>query len=98
MMSVHSSFIENGGRTLSRSIPGKEIALALLLIGAPGCPRRTPSPPPDADPNVQLHIEHAIGVPVVDIRQQPEAGTTRIQIGGASVNLPTREPDPPPAE
>lgn len=74
-------------------------ALALLLTVAVGCPRRSPPPPPpDADPNVQLHVEHAVGVPVVDIRREPDAGTTRVQIGGASVQLPTREPDPPPSE
>lgn len=76
---------------------GRPLALAVWLLGASGCPRRS-APPPDADPNVQLHVEHAIGVPVVDIRREPDAGTTRIQIGGASVHLPTREPDPPPAE
>jgi hypothetical protein len=75
------------------------LSLALLAAALGACPRRdAPSVPADADPNVQLHIEHAIGVPVVDIRRQPDAGTTRIQIGGASVNLPTREPEPPPAE
>ena len=47
---------------------------------------------------MQLHVEHAIGVPVVDIRREPDAGTTRVQIGGASVQLPTREPEPPPSE
>jgi hypothetical protein len=78
---------------------GRPLALAVLLLGASACPRRSaPPPPPDADPNVQLHVEHAIGVPVVDIRREPDAGTTRIQIGGASVHLPTREPDPPSAE
>lgn len=77
---------------------GRPLALAALLLGAGGCPRRSAAPPPDADPNVQLHVEHAVGVPVVDIRREPDAGTTRIQIGGASVHLPTREPDPPSAE
>jgi len=78
---------------------GRVLSLALLLIVAVGCPRRAaPTPPPDADPNVQLHIEHAIGVPVVDIRREPDAGATRVQIGGASVQLPTREPEPPPSE
>lgn len=72
--------------------------LALLSTAALGCPRREPPPAPPRDPNVQLHVEHAIGVPVVDIRNQPEAGATRIQIGGAAVQLPTREPDPPSAE
>lgn len=77
----------------------RPLALALLLLGASACPRRSAPPPPaDADPNVQLHVEHAVGVPVVDIRREPDAGTTRIQIGGASVHLPTREPDPPSAE
>lgn len=71
--------------------------LALLVVGALGCPRREPPPAPPRDPNVRLHVEHAIGVPVVDIRNQPEAGATRIQIGGAAVQLPTREPEPPPA-
>jgi hypothetical protein len=75
------------------------LALALLAAALGACPRHAPAAPPaDADPNVQLHVEHAIGVPVVDIRRQPEAGTTRIQIGGAAVNLPTREPDPPATE
>ncbi len=77
---------------------GREIALALVMVGALGCPRRSPPPTPDVDPNVQLHVEHAIGVPVVDIRNLPDAGTTRVQIGGASVQLPTREPEPPPVE
>lgn len=78
---------------------GARWAVAWLALALAGCPRRDPpAPPPDADPNVQLHVEHAIGVPVVDIRRQPDAGSTRIQIGGAAVNLPTREPDPPPAE
>jgi hypothetical protein len=84
---------------LAQRTIGRVLALALLLTGALGCPRRVaPTPPPDADPNVQLHVEHAIGVPVVDIRREPDAGTTRVQIGGASVHLPTREPEPPPSE
>lgn len=90
--------IANGGRTWSPGRRGQDLALALLLLGAPGCPRRAPPPPPDADPTVRLHVEHAIGVPVVDIRDEPDGGTTRVQIGGASVRLPTREPDPPSAE
>lgn len=72
--------------------------LVAALLGVAGCPRKAPPPPP-RDPNVLLHEEHAIGAPVVDIRNQPDSGTTRIQIGGASVNLPTSEPQlPPPAE
>lgn len=81
-------------RTIARHLPR-----LLLLLVVTGCPRRSaPTPPPDADPNVQLHVEHAIGVPVVDIRREPDAGTTRVQIGGAAVQLPTREPEPPPSE
>ena len=56
----------------------RPLALAVLLLGASACPRRS-APPPDADPNVQLHVEHAIGAPVVDIRREPDAGTTRIR-------------------
>lgn len=74
------------------------LAVTLSMVGAPGCPRRAPAPPPDADPNVQLHVEHAIGVPVVDIRRDPDASTTRVQIGGAAVQIPTGEPEPPRAE
>jgi hypothetical protein len=46
---------------------------------------------------VQLHVEPTLGTPRVDVRRDPDAGTQRIQIGGAAVNLPTREPsaDPP---
>ena len=76
----------------------RSFALVVVSLGVLGCPRREPPPAPPRDPNVQLHVEHAIGVPTVDIRNQPEAGTTRIQIGGAAVQLPNREPDPPPAE
>jgi hypothetical protein len=77
----------------------RRIGIAVVVAVVAACPGRSrTAPPPDVDRNVQLHVEHAIGVPVVDIRREPDAGSTRIQIGGASVHLPTREPDPPPME
>ncbi len=86
--------------TVPRGGVRRRFGLAVLLAFAAGCPRRSApaTPPVDADSAVRLHVEHAIGVPVVDIRDEPEAGTTRVQIGGASVRLPSREPDPPASE
>ena len=72
----------------------RSVVLGALLLGSGACRRRTPPPP--RDPNVLLHTEHAIGAPTIDIRNDPDAGSTHVQIGAASVNLPTREPEPPP--
>ncbi len=69
----------------------------LAAVAATGCPRRR-APPPPRDPNVQLHLEPGLSTPRVDLRRDPDAGTQRIQIGGAVVNLPTREPELPPTE
>ncbi len=68
------------------------VFVAALSLAA--CGRRT-IPRNDAGAGVRLHVEHAPGVPVIDIRDNADAGTTRIQIGGAGTTIPNREPEPP---
>jgi len=77
--------------------PARLGLILVLLVVALGCRQRR-APPPPRDPNVQLHLEPGLTTPRIDLRRDPDAGTQRIQIGNAVVNLPTREPDLPPTE
>lgn len=74
----------------------RRIALAAALAALTACPRREPPPAPPRDPNVQLHVENAPGVPTVDIRRVADGGATRIQIGNVNTRLPSRENEPLP--
>ena len=86
-----------GARVFPRRFrPSLLLGAVAVVVVAAGCPRRAPDAAAPRDPNVRLHVEHAPGVPVVDVRDQPDGGTVRLQIGAAAVQLPSREPEPPP--
>lgn len=72
----------------------KLVALTVLLALL-GCQKHTPPPPPPRPEGTKLHIEHAPGVPVVDIREVPDGGPTSIRIGGATAVLPGTNGGPP---